>query len=105
MPDLSSYIAAPRDFPDLVRFFLGFINSLTVLLSAVALLVFFRGLVSFIAKAGSPGSHAEGRALMIWGIVALFLMVSVFGILRLFYSDLGFTRPFGIPQLENYQSK
>ena len=87
------------DFKSLMSFAVGIVNSLTILMGAIALFVFFKGLVSFIAKAGDTKSHAEGKSLMIWGIVALFVMVSVFGILRFFYSDLGFNnaRSFGVP--------
>ncbi|MBX4206551.1 hypothetical protein KW784_02075 [Candidatus Parcubacteria bacterium] len=89
------------DFKSLVTFAMGIINSLTVLAAAAALFVFFKGLLSFISKAGAGDakSHAEGRSLMIWGIVGLFVLASVFGILRFFYSDLGFgsVRSFGLP--------
>lgn len=89
--------AAPGSFKELVNLIIGIINPLLYLLVGVALLVFFKGLIAFIAQAGDTKSHKEGRDLMVWGTVALFVMVSLFGILRFFYSDLGFTRPFGIP--------
>ena len=64
---------------------------------AIGLLAFFWGLVKFIF-AGEEAKK-EGQHLMIWGLVALFVMVSVWGILRFFYSDLGFdsVSSFGIP--------
>jgi hypothetical protein len=47
---------------------------------AIALLVFFWGLVKFIF-AGAEAKD-EGKTLMIWGVVALFVMVSVWGLVR-----------------------
>ncbi len=94
-------VAGPQNFTELVRIFINIINSLIVVVVGLSLLVFFKGLVSFIMKSGSGDakSHADGRNLMIWGIIALFVMVSVWGILRFFYADFGFARPFGIPLL------
>lgn len=56
---------------------------------AAALLVFFWGLVKFIRKAGNDDDHAEGRALMIWGIIALFVMLTVWGLVAFFSTALG----------------
>lgn len=88
-----------QDFRGLVQLFISYIKLLFPILVGLALLVFFKGLIAFIAKSGDEKSHTEGKNLMIWGILALFVMVSVFGILRFFYSDLGFTRSFGLPLL------
>lgn len=87
------------NFSELVGFFIDLINPLYFILIGLAMLVFFRGLVVFISKAGDSKSHAEGKSLMIWGLIGLFVMVSVFGILRFAYRDFGFTNPFGLPTL------
>ncbi len=47
---------------------------------AIALLVFFYGLVKFIFSGAE--AKDEGKNLMIWGIVALFVMVSVWGLVN-----------------------
>lgn len=47
---------------------------------ALALLAFFYGLAKSIF-AGAEGKE-EGKHLMIWGVVALFVMVSVWGLVR-----------------------
>jgi hypothetical protein len=84
-------------FAQLVGKFIDIINPILVLLVAVAMLVFFKGLVSFIAKSGDEKSHADGRNLMVWGLIALFVMISVFGILRMAYGEFGFNQPFKFP--------
>lgn len=56
---------------------------------AIALLAFFWGLVKFIF-AGEEGKK-EGKSLMIWGLVALFVMVSVWGLVRFIGNALGIT--------------
>lgn len=56
------------------------VNLLIPMAAALALLYFFWGLGRFILKSGDAGSHEEGRNMMIWGIVALFVIVSVWGL-------------------------
>ena len=56
------------------------IQQLIPITAAIALLVFFWGLVKFITKAGDEAALAEGRRLMIWGVVALFVLVTVWGL-------------------------
>ena len=89
----------PTDFPSLVGIFIDLIATATGVLGSLAVLVFFLGLVRFIFKAGDAKAVEEGKSLMIWGVVALFVMVSIWGILRFFYGELEFSRPFGFPFL------
>lgn len=63
------------------------VTSLIPLLIAVALVVFFWGLVKYVLSGGED--HAQGRNIMIAGLVALFVMVSVWGIIRLAQNTLG----------------
>ena len=48
--------------------------------AGLALLAFFYGLVKFIFA--GAGGKIEGKNFMIWGVVALFVMVSVWGLTR-----------------------
>lgn len=47
---------------------------------ALALLAFFWGLVGFLF--GGPEKKDDAKTMMIWGVVALFVMVSVWGLVR-----------------------
>jgi len=49
---------------------------------AIALLGFFWGLAKFIFAAGNEVDSEQGKKLMIWSLVALFVMVSVWGLVR-----------------------
>lgn len=48
----------------------------------IALLGFFWGLAQYVFAAGDEGKQAEAKSHMIWGVVALFVMVSVWGLVR-----------------------
>lgn len=57
--------------------------SLLVLGFMVAFLVFFWGVVVFIANAGNETKIKEGKKFLLWGIITLFVMMSIWGILNL----------------------
>jgi len=56
---------------------------------AIALLVFFWGLVKFIFAQGNEGTKAEAKKIMLWGLIALFVMVSVWGLVQFINTALG----------------
>jgi hypothetical protein len=64
------------------------INTATPIVVALALLGFFWGLAIFIFSAGDEKKRGQGRNIMIWGILALFVMLSVFGIIATLQSTL-----------------
>ena len=83
--------AAFSNFPQFVSFLLGIVRSLTQLVAALALLAFFWGLVKFIAAVGGDEKAvSEGKNLMVWGVLGLFVMVSVWGILSFLTHEFGF---------------
>jgi hypothetical protein len=82
-------------FDQVIRF------SLT-LIAGIALLVFFWGLVKFIFAAGSEEAKDQGKRIMIWGVVALFVMISVWGLVAfLQVAFLGGTS-FPTPQIPTF---
>ena len=74
-----------------IRTFLSSISELVAilvpLLIALGLVAFFWGLVQYIF-AGAKGS-AAGKKIMVWGLIALFVMVSVWGIITMAQGALG----------------
>ena len=67
---------------DLIRAVGGLINPIIVILVGVALLAFFWGLAKFIFRVGGDEKAVEeGKMIMKWGLIALFVMVSVWGII------------------------
>lgn len=59
------------------------------LLFALALIYFFWGLVKYIQAAGDPKAAAEGKSIMIYGIIAIAVMVSIYGLVAWLQSTLG----------------
>jgi len=60
----------------------GLINLATPVVVGLALLYFFWGLATYILNAGNEEKKKDGKNIMIWGLLALFIMVSVWGIIN-----------------------
>ncbi|MEK7509404.1 MAG: hypothetical protein AAB605_01690 [Patescibacteria group bacterium] len=67
-----------------------FLNSLIYLFITLAIVVFFWGLIQYLWESGSE-AKASGLQTMLWGIVAIFVMVSIWGIIRLLQSTFRVT--------------
>jgi uncharacterized membrane protein YgcG len=62
-------------------------GTLIQLVFILALLFFFWGVAKYIWSA-SPGNKEEAKTIMIWGVVALFVMSSVWGLVRFLQTEL-----------------
>lgn len=79
--------SAPTSFKGFVCTVLGIIDSLVPVLMGLTLIVFLWGLAKFILAGGDEKKIESGRTLMLWGIIALFIMVSVWGIVNILYGS------------------
>ena len=59
---------------------LAILNTVVVIVMVLALIYFFWGLAQYILSAGDDAKKAEGRNIMIYGVVALFVMATVWGL-------------------------
>lgn len=76
---------------DLLLDFGDLVDLVIPIIGALALLLFILGLAQSIYKMsqGDEAGVEQARHVAKWGIVALFLMVSVWGIITLIQDDLG----------------
>ena len=58
------------------------LNPLIVLGFAIALLYFFVGIFKFVSNSGDEKGREEGKKSIMWGLIGMFIMISVFGIIR-----------------------
>lgn len=93
-------MSTPSNFKELADIFVDLIRTTLPVIAGLALLVFIWGLVKFIFRVGGDEKVVEeGKKLMIWGLIALFVLVSFMAILAFVYGDIGFIHPFGLPLL------
>lgn len=72
--------AAAGSLSSLLASIQSVINLLIPIVFALALLYFFWGIAQYILVAGDEGKKEEGKKKMFWGIIALFVMSSIWGI-------------------------
>jgi small-conductance mechanosensitive channel len=65
------------------------VNIALPIVVGIALLAFFWGLVKFIFAQGNEEAKIEAKKIMLWGLVALFVMISVWGLVRFIGNALG----------------
>ena len=77
---------------------LGIINNaLLPIAFSLCLLYFFWGIAKYIRNAGDEKAIEQGKETMIWGVIALFVVFSIWGIIRFIGGE------FGIDPITNIQ--
>lgn len=69
------------------------INPLIAVLFGLALLLFLWGAFQFVSNAASEEGRTVGKRHIVWGVVGMFIMVSVFAILRIIINTFGIPPP------------
>lgn len=98
-PDLNNLSTLATQIGELVDLLLPIAVTLAVLF-------FFWGLAEFILASGEESAKEEGRRKMIWGVVALFVIVSIWGIIAFLGNLLGIGQggQAPVPGVENIEN-
>jgi amino acid transporter len=77
-------LARVNNFKDLVNKILidGLLRPLPMLLVGLAVIIFIYGVITLIFSEGGDKKE-EGKQYMVWGIVGIFVMVSVWGLVNI----------------------
>lgn len=81
--------AQARNFSEFVTIIIGILNLVVPLVFGIAVIGFLWGGAHLILHADSEEQRTKGRSLLVWGIIALFVMVSVWGILGILINSFG----------------
>jgi hypothetical protein len=87
----SGNMGGPQNLGDYVTLFLQLYGLAVPILTGLAFLLFFWGVAKFILSAGNQKELAVGRQYMIWGVIALFILITIWGIIQFMSNELGFT--------------
>lgn len=80
---VSAQSSNPTDFRSFIETILQvLLQPLVVVLNALAVVLFVYGVGKYIMHAGDPQMRAEGQKLMVYGVIGIFVMVSVWGIVE-----------------------
>lgn len=72
-----------------------FLNGVIGLFITLAIVIFFWGLIKYLVEVGEAKS--EGLKIMFYGVIAIFVMVSLWGIIRMLQSTFGVQNNQAIP--------
>lgn len=73
------------------------LNPIIAIIFALAFVYFIYGVAAYIWNPDSEEARIKGQKAMLWGVVGMFIMVSVFGIMRFLINSIG-----ADPNLMNY---
>jgi len=65
------------------------VNPLIGLLFAAGFVLFLYGVFKFIAGADNESDRETGKQHMVWGVIGMFIMISVFGIMGMIVNTFG----------------
>jgi len=81
--------AAITDFNGILTFAMSLLNSATVLIMAAAVVWFLIGVFQFIRAGGDAEGKSEARNKIIYGIIGLAVMASVYGLVNILVNTIG----------------
>ncbi|MEX2515000.1 MAG: hypothetical protein WD335_02650 [Candidatus Paceibacterota bacterium] len=82
--------AQPADFKGAVGNLTDFLLTLVPILISIALLVFFWGLAEYVFSAADEVKEGSKQR-MLWGVIGLFTITSIWAIVTLFGGSIGIT--------------
>ena len=89
---MAPWLASAQGTGDLASFVFvigNIVNILVPIVSTLAVVYFFYGLATFILSAGDEDKAKKGKGIMIWGVVAMFIIVTIFGIIGFMQQTIG----------------
>lgn len=86
---LPTVVSAQGTLGGLITEVQGLVDSLIPLILAIATVGVLWGLARYAFKAGDEKAQEEGRRVMVWGIITLFVMFSIWGIVAILQTAFG----------------
>jgi len=90
---ISAY-AAPTTFKGLVDLFIGFIESTIPVVISLVLLFFLINITRFILNSGDSGVRESAKQSILWGVIALTVLFTLWGIIYFLGDSFGLREHF-----------
>ena len=88
VPSVSGSLVAITTLQGIVQGIGAIINALLPIIFALAIVAFFYGIFQYVFAHSIDGKKS-GRNIMLWSLIAIFIMASLFGLIRLAQTSLG----------------
>lgn len=76
-------LSGNSSFKDVVSYLIGIIDLAVPVLIALILVLFMWAGVRYVSRAGGGESKSAERDALLWGVIALFVVFSVWGLVRI----------------------
>jgi len=97
-PSLAFACTTPNDIETLFTYALCILSgNIIPFLIGLGLILFLIGVVGYVAAGDNEEKRTAGRDLMWFGIIALFVMIGVWGFVKILTTSFGFE--YGLPSL------
>jgi hypothetical protein len=81
-------LAAPKTFSELAELLVNLISGATLVLITFGLVMYIWGMAVNIPEFGDEKGAEKRKSFFFWGIIILFVMISIWGILQLLQNTL-----------------
>ncbi|MDP2676424.1 MAG: hypothetical protein Q8O83_01940 [bacterium] len=78
---------------EIILQFVFIFNRLIVIFMALGTVIFLWGVVSYVIAAGDEKKTTQAKSYMLYGIITLFVMVSVWGLVAVLQNTFGIGEP------------
>ena len=89
VPAFAFAVTTPKDFTELVKLITDYVNLVIPLIIGVAVVAFLWGVLSYIMSAGNEEKRGEALKFISAGLVGLFVMVTVWGLVNILVGSFG----------------
>ncbi|KND52086.1 MAG: hypothetical protein AB198_00730 [Parcubacteria bacterium C7867-003] len=92
-----NFVLSISNIRDFIFYLVRLLSLLNPVLFSLAFVVFFWGLSKSILNSGNKDEIQKGREYMLWGIVALFVLISFRVLISFISSSIGLGNSTGVP--------
>ena len=86
---LPLFAAAQVTVNGLINTFKGILGAIIPFFMILATVIFLWGVIQYITAGGEEEKIKSGRTYMLWGIIALFVMIAIWGLVNIIASTTG----------------
>ena len=83
LPFFIPVVVFAQDITGVISKLFELVNVAMPVVIGLALLFFFWGVAIYILNEGNAEKKGQGRSIMLWGVIAIFVILSIFGLVKM----------------------
>ena len=89
LPFFIPVVVFAQDITGVISKLFELVNVAMPVVIGLALLFFFWGVAIYILNEGNAEKKGQGRSIMLWGVIAIFVILSIFGLVKMLQNTFG----------------